>query len=97
MTLDDEMKLLGAVSRAVSDDPVFLEKVLRAGINGMMQESMASRRHASDMEAIAAIALNARMFKNSKNYIAQLLQKWEGTRNALNWKAHIQELLKNPI
>jgi hypothetical protein len=61
-----------------------------AGINAELDRQ---RTHAVDMETVAAMALNQRMFKDNKKFIADKLEKHKDM-NSLRWDDQIKELRK---
>ena len=73
--------------------PEMVGKVIRAAISGMEDYSAAVRAHAVDMEVVASMALNTRLFKGNENFIADKLEKWKHM-NGLRWDDQIERLRK---
>jgi hypothetical protein len=65
-------------------------QAVQAGISGRLESEL---RRATDMETVAAFALNTRMFNNKPWYVVELLKKWEGKTN-INFTSMIQEIEK---
>lgn len=86
----DEIKFLLEVS-ARCKDVDFMHKVLAAAVEGVLQEAKEQREYAVDMETIAAMALNQRLFKGKGDFIAQKLNKNKG-RSSICWEKQIDKL-----
>ena len=74
-----------------SRSPDMVLKILQAVVHGIVTEAQESRVHAVDMEIIANMALNAKLFKGNESFIADKLEKWKH-RNGLKWDDHIKKL-----
>jgi dihydrodipicolinate synthase/N-acetylneuraminate lyase len=90
---DDEMKFLAEVRARCHGDAAMTERVIHNAITGMTDKAMLLADHAADMEVVAAMALNNRLFKGQENFLAQKLQKWNG-RTSLRWDDQIAALTK---
>jgi hypothetical protein len=74
MQLDEEL-LLKTVAAKLTNKPEFAVE-LYAAIHQGLQNSVRELKHqAADMETVAVMSLHARLFKNQKGYIANLLEK----------------------
>lgn len=92
MTYEEELVFLQAI-RNYCTTPGHAGKVIGAAMAGMQAELNRQRAHAVDMETVAALSLNARMYKTSKKVIADKLEKHSGM-NSLRWDDQIKELRK---
>lgn len=91
MTPDDLEFLSEVASR--SQDPVMMRSIINSAIGGCEHNARKANERAADMEVVAAIALNGRVFKHQHTFIAQKLEKWEG-KTSLRWDDQIKELKK---
>jgi ABC-type nitrate/sulfonate/bicarbonate transport system substrate-binding protein len=88
-----DMKFIVSLKVYVQKNPhmvAALIQVIQDGINDALEETM---HRAADMESVAAMALNARVFKGNQSIIADKLEKWKG-RSALRWDDMIKKLRK---
>jgi hypothetical protein len=92
MTYEEEITFLQAI-RAYCTTPGQSVKVIGAAMAGIHAELDRQRAHAVDMETVASVSLNARMYKGSKKFIANLLEK-HASMNSLRWDDQIKELRK---
>ena len=92
MTYEEEVVFLQSI-RAYCTTPGQSGKVIGAALAGVHAELDRQRNHAVDMETVASVSLNARMYKGSKKFIANLLEKHKDM-NALKWDEQIKELRK---
>ena len=92
MTYEEEVVFLQAI-RNYCTTPGQSGKVIGAALAGVHAELERQRNHAVDMETVASVALNARMYKGSKKFIANLLEK-HASMNSLRWDDQIKELRK---
>jgi hypothetical protein len=72
-------------------DPRMLRLVIGAAIGGCEDAAFTTMQRAADMEVVAAMALNGRVFKDNKNFLAQKLEKWNG-QTSLRWDDQIKAL-----
>lgn len=77
--------------RKRSQDPDVMRQIIHTAIKGLEDSANILQRKAADMEVVAAMSLNARVFKNNKNFLAQKLEKWEG-QTSLRWDDQIAKL-----
>ena len=92
MTYEEELAFLASVQTFCNTPEKMHQVILRATI-GIANQNAKVRAHAVDMETVASVSLNARMYKGSKKFIANLLEKHSGM-NALKWDDQIKELRK---
>lgn len=89
MTPEDLEFLREVASR--SQDPVMMRSIINSALGGCESNSRQAQERAADMEVVAAMSLNARVFKGNENFLAQKLEKWRG-RTALRWDDQINKL-----
>lgn len=89
MTPDDLEFLSEVASR--SQDPVMMRSIINSAIGGCEHNARKANERAADMEVVAAMALNARVFKSNDNFLAQKLEKWQG-KTSLRWDDQINKL-----
>jgi hypothetical protein len=92
MTYEEELVFLQAI-RTYCTTPGQAGKVIGASLAGIDAELDRQRAHAVDMETVAAMSLNQRMFKDNKKFIADKLEKHKDM-NSLRWDDQIKELRK---
>lgn len=85
-----EEKFLREV-RHRAHDPVMMRKIIEAAIVGCEDYAFEVHQRAADMEVVAAMALNARVFKSNETFLAQKLEKWQG-KTSLRWDDQINKL-----
>lgn len=86
----EEVKFLNEVYSR-SKDPAVMRKIINAAILGLESHAERTRLHAVDMEVVANMAMNTRLFKNNERFIADKLEKWK-SMNGLRWDDQIAEL-----
>jgi hypothetical protein len=77
----EHLQFLASVEDFVKKNPELMGQLIQAaqsGVNARLQET---HSRAVDMETVAAIALDARLFKKRQWHLAELLSKWEGRTN----------------
>ena len=92
MTYEEEQRFLAAIQTFCNTPEKMHQAILRATI-GIANQNAKVRAHAVDMETVASVSLNARMYKGSKKFIANLLEK-HASMNSLRWDDQIKELRK---
>lgn len=92
MTYEEEIIFLQSI-RAYCTTPGQSGKVIGAALAGIHAELDRQRNHAVDMETVAAMALNQRLFKTSKKFIIDKIERHKDM-NALRWEDQIKELRK---
>lgn len=86
----EDIKFLQEV-RVRSRDPEMMNRIIDVAINGLQDISRQANERAADMEVIASMAMNTRLFKGNENFLAQKLEKWHG-KTALRWDDQIEKL-----
>ena len=89
MNIEDQKFLLEVAHR--SKDPVMMQSIVLSAINGMKRGAEEVRSHAVDMETVACVALNHRLFKDGSRLMIDKLEKWKH-RNGLRWDDQIKAL-----
>jgi hypothetical protein len=89
MNIDEQKFLLEVEHRA--KDPETARAIINFAITGMHNKAVENREHAIDMETVACVALNHRLFKDGSRLIVDKLEKWKH-RNGLRWDDHIEKL-----
>lgn len=87
----NELKFLAEVRQRCYNDAQMTERIIHSAIIGMVERTNALKLFASDMETIAAIAMNTRLFKGNERFLAD---KLESVANmcALKWDDQIEKL-----
>jgi len=89
MNIEEHKFLLEVEHRA--KDPETARAIINFAITGMHNKAVENREHAIDMETVACVALNHRLFKNGNRLIVDKLEKWKH-RNGLRWDDQIKTL-----
>ena len=89
MNIDEHKFLLEVEHRA--KNPETARAIINSAINGMHDRAMENREHAVDMETVACMALNTRLFKGNERFIADKLESWKH-RNSNRWDDQIKTL-----
>jgi len=89
MNIEDQ-KFLSEVAHR-SKDPVMMQSIILSAIGGVKRRAEEVREHAVDMETVASMALNTRLFKGNETFIADKLEKWKHM-NSNRWDDHIKKL-----
>ena len=87
---EEEMKFLSEVARR-AQDPVMLQSIIMSAVGGVRRNAEEVRKHAVDMEVVASMALNARLFKGNEKFLADKLESWKHM-NGLKWDEQIARL-----
>ena len=87
---ESEIEFLGEVARR-SQDPAMMRSIIHSAIGGVEHNARQAQERAADMEVVAAMALNARVFKTQHTFLVQKLEKWAG-KTSLRWDDHIKML-----
>ena len=87
---EDEIKFLSEVAHRAKD-PVMMQSIIMSAVNGVRQNAEEVRKHAVDMEVIASMAMNTRLFKGNQKFIADKLESWKHM-NGLRWDDQIAKL-----
>jgi len=94
MTLEEEKFLLEVATR--SKKPAMMQSIIMAAISGVKLHAEEVRAHAVDMEVVANMAMENRLFKGNERFIADKLDKWRHM-NGLNWNQHVLKLRQKAI
>ncbi len=89
MTPEDIEFLSEVASR--SQDPTMMRSIINSALGGLEHNARKANERAADMEVVASMSINGRVFKNNKNFLLQKLEKWQG-KTSLRWDDHIKEL-----
>ena len=89
MNIEDEKFLLEVAVR--SKDPAMMQRIVLSAISGLKTKAKEVREHAVDMETVANMALNTRLFKGNELFIADKLEKWRHM-NSTRWEQQILRL-----
>lgn len=92
MTQDD-LKFLSEVAKR-SQDPTMMRSIINSAIGGCEHNARQACAQAADMEVVASMALNNRLFKGNEKFLADKLEKWKD-RTALRWDDQIAKLRGN--
>jgi hypothetical protein len=84
------MKFLSEGARR-AQDPVMLQSIIMSAVGGVRRNAEEVRKHAVDMEVIASMALNTRLFKGNEKFLADKLEGWKHM-NGLKWDEQIAKL-----
>ena len=87
---EEEMKFLSEVARR-AQDPVMLQSIIMSAVGGVRRNAEEVRKHAVDMEIVASMALNTRLFKGNEKFLADKLESWKHM-NGLKWDEQIAKL-----
>lgn len=87
---EDEIEFLREVARR-SHDPVMMRSIISSAIGGCERYAEKVRAHAVDMEVVASMAMNTRLFKGNEKFLADKLEKWKDM-NGLRWDDQITAL-----
>jgi hypothetical protein len=88
----EEIKFLSEVARR-SQDPNMMRSIISSALGGCEHIARKANERAADMEVVAAMSLNARVFKGNQKFLAEKLEKWNG-KTSLRWDDQIEELKK---
>lgn len=87
---DEEIAFIKEVARR-SQEPLMMRAIINSAIGGVEHNARQAQERAADMEVVAAMALNARVFKGQQSFLVQKLEKWQG-KTSLRWDDQIKEL-----
>ena len=86
----EDIKFLSEIANRAKD-PVMMQSIIMSAVNGVRQNAEEVRKHAVDMEVIASMAMNTRLFRGNQKFIADKLERWEHM-NGLRWDDQIAKL-----
>jgi hypothetical protein len=87
---EDEMKFLSEVAHRAKN-PDMLRSIIFSAIGGVQRNAEEVRKHAVDMEVVANMAMNTRLFKGNEKFLANKLENWKHM-NGLRWDDQIAKL-----
>lgn len=87
---EDEMKFLSEVAHRAKD-PIMMQSIILSAVGGIRRNAEEVRKHAVDMEVVASMALNTRLFKGNEKFLADKLESWKHM-NGLKWDDQIAKL-----
>ena len=89
---EEDIRFLSEVAHRAKD-PVMMQSIIMSAVNGVRQNAEEVRKHAVDMEIVASMAMNTRLFKGNEKFLADKLEGWEHM-NGLRWDDQIAKLKK---
>jgi len=87
---EDDLKFLSKVASR-SKDPSMLRSIIFSAIGGVERNAEEVRKHAIDMEVVANMAMNTRLFKGNEKFLANKLESWKHM-HGLRWDDQIAKL-----
>jgi hypothetical protein len=87
---EEDLKFLSEVARRARE-PAMLRSIIFSAIGGIERNAEEVRKHAVDMEVVASMAMNTRLFKGNEKFLADKLEGWKHM-NGLRWDDHIAKL-----
>ena len=92
---EEDIRFLSEVAHRAKD-PVMMQSIIMSAVNGVRQNAEEVRKHAVDMEIVASMAMNTRLFKGNEKFLADKLESWEHM-NGLRWDDQIAKLKEKNI
>ena len=92
---EDEIKFLSEVAHRAKD-PVMMQSIIMSAVNGVRRNAEEVRKHAVDMEVVANMAMNTRLFKGNEKFLADKLESWRHM-NGLRWDDQIAKLKEKNV
>ena len=86
----EDIKFLSEVANRAKD-PAMMQAIIMSAVGGVQRNAEEVRKHAVDMEVIASMAMNTRLFKCNQKFIADKLESW-AHMNGLRWDDQIARL-----
>lgn len=86
----DDIKFLREVAQR-SQDPAMMRSIINSAIGGLEHNSRKAHERATDMEVVASMAMNTRLFKGNEKFLAEKLERWDG-QTSLRWDDQIKAL-----
>jgi hypothetical protein len=86
----EDIRFLSEVANRAKD-PVMMHAIISSAVGGVVRHAEEVRAHAVDMEIVASMAMNTRLFKNNEQFLADKLESWEHM-NGLRWDDQIAKL-----
>ena len=87
---EEDIRFLSEVAHRAKD-PVMMQSIIMSAVNGVRQNAEEVRKHAVDMEVIASMAMNTRLFRGNEKFLADKLEGWKHM-NGLRWDDQIAKL-----
>ena len=87
---NEDINFLSEVSLRAKDPDMFKSIILTL-VAGIQRNAEEVRKHAVDMEIVANMALNTRLFKGNEKFLADKLESWKHM-NGLRWDDQITTL-----
>ena len=88
----EDIKFLSEVANRAKD-PAMMQAIIMSAVGGVQRNAEEVRKHAVDMEIVASMAMNTRLFKGNEKFLADKLEGWEHM-NGLRWDDQIAKLKK---
>lgn len=86
----EDIKFLQDV-RHRSRDPEMMSKIVDCAIHGLQDSARQANQRAADMEVVASMAMNTRLFKGNEKFLVEKLEHWKG-KTSLRWDDQIAKL-----
>jgi hypothetical protein len=86
----EDIKFLSEVAHRAKD-PVMMHAIISSAVGGVVRHAEEVRAHAVDMETVASMSMNTRLFKGNQKFIADKLEGWKHM-NGLKWDDQIAKL-----
>lgn len=87
---EEDLIFLNTV-RAKAKDPAMLQNIILYAVAGVVSNADEIRKHAVDMETVANMAMNTKLFKGNEKFLADKLESWKHM-NGLRWDDQIKRL-----
>lgn len=87
---EDDLKFLREVAKR-SHDRTMMQSIIMSAIGGLENSAREAHLRATDMEVVASMAMNTRLFKGNEDFLAQKLERWHG-QTSLRWDDQIEKL-----
>lgn len=87
---EEELKFLAEVANRAKD-PIMMQSIIMSAVGGVRRNAEEVRKHAVDMEVVASMAMNTRLFKGNEKFLADKLEGWKHM-NGLKWDEQIAKL-----
>ena len=74
-----------------SQDPTMMRAIINSALGGCEHNARKANERAADMEVVASMAMNTRLFKGNEKFLADKLASWSG-KTSLRWDDQIKSL-----
>lgn len=88
---EQEMRFYSGLRATIRTNPEWVKTAQSAIQDGITEALAESRGFAVDMETIAAMALETRLFKGNQGFIADKIEKWKSVCS-LNWDHMVEKV-----